>query len=66
MNEFFKHLYYFVTMESIEINLLCKHVKKVKSSLASISINSDTNWVKHSNVNEAIRNSKLPDSLKLI
>ena len=35
-------------MECIELNWLCKHMKKVWSSQASISTNSTTmNWVKH-------------------
>ena len=42
---FFKHLHVlfnFVTIQYTEINLLCKHRKKVRSSQACISINSCT------------------------
>ena len=39
---FFKHLIYSLIMWQLEINWLCKHRKKVRSSPACISINSCT------------------------
>ena len=43
----FSHLgiLFFVAVEYIELNWLCKHVKKVTSSQSFISINSCTKWI---------------------
>ena len=48
---------------------MCKYIKNVRGSQASISINPCTNWIKQfyplSNVNRAVRNNKFSYSLKL-
>ena len=45
MNEFFKHVYFqYVIMECIELNWLCKHMKKVRCNQADILAQ---NWIKH-------------------
>ena len=43
---FFKHLYFqYVIMEWLELNCLCKHMKKVRSDQTAILV---LNWVKYS------------------